>query len=263
MSDIFTKLYLNIGKFKYPNQMQIEPEDITLFENSIKKMIINPTLFIIATITFSRLRPRMLRGLKEFFYKNRPESIKKQLLEEMDGKFSEISKKSSEKINNFNILKPSQDNNNNISEKYHDNIIKEYDNADNYLFNKGGTTLRINTSRKLKTGRGVDKDQEEETINITRKEPMFREEFFSFGIGVRAKASRLLFLKKFLNRKIDRKNFNAKGLDYLVNSKFVYIPLFIFTFLTIFDFGYTTFGLYLKYQPLIDTYYSVKIQTRL
>lgn len=265
MSDIFTKLYLNIGKFKYPDQMRIEPEDIILFEKSLQKMIVNPTLFLIVTITFSRLRPKMLRSMKEFFYKNRRESIKKQLIEDMNDKFSQISLKNSDKLaeSNKNILQTITNNTNN-KEKYNNDLIEEeYDDTDNHLFNQGASALKINTSRKLKARKGDVKENEEEVLNIPRKEPMFREEFFSFGKSTKAKSSRLLFFKKYLNRKVDSKNFNAKALDYLVNSKFVYVPFFIFTFLTLFDFGYTTLGLYLKYQPLIDTYFSLKDQSML
>lgn len=260
MSDIFTKLYLNIAKFQYPNQMQIEPEDLNLFEHSLKKMIMNPTLFLLATITFSRLRPKMLRNLKEFFYKNRPESVKKQLLEEMNEKFSQINQKNS-------ILQTTKkayvNEINKQSDKYHDRIINEYENSDNHLFNEGASALRLNTSRKLKARKGgKDSEHQEEILNVPRKEPMFREEYFGFGKGVRAKASRLLYFKQFLNLKVDRSSFNNKALDFLVNSKIVYLPFLIFTFLTLFDFGYTTFGLYLKYQPLIDSYFyhaNVKI----
>lgn len=261
MSDIFTKLYLNINKFTYPNQMQIELEDIKLFENSLKKTVINPSIFLIATIIFSRLRPRMLRGLKEFFYKSRPESVRKQLLDDMNTKFSQIN---NTEIKN-NIIKPKQNNNTNNfdSDKFHDNIMNEYDNIDNHVFNQGGSALKINTSRRLKARREKDNKENEEVLNLPRTEPMFREEYFSFGKGIRAKASRLVFFKKFLNKKIDRKDFNNKALDFLLNSKLVYVPFFIFTFLTLFDFGYTTFGLYLKYQPLIDTYYSMKSDSRI
>jgi len=243
--------------------MQIESEDINMFENSLKKIIMNPTIFLIVTITFSRLRPRIIRGLKEFFYKNRTESLKKQLLEEMNGNFSQISQKNSKKLNKTIFASKGPDNNN-LSDKYHNQLINEYENSDNHLFNQGESALRINTSRKLKAHRGgKDNYNEEDILNVPRKEPMFREEYFTFGKGLRAKASRLLYFKQFLNRKIDRSNFNNKALHFLVNSKLVYLPFFIFTILTLFDFGYTTFGLYLKYQPLIDTYYAINIDSRI
>ena len=179
----------------------------------------------------------------------------------MNEKFSQINNKNNNIIN-ANLAKATSNKNNENNDKYHDSIIKEYD-IESPISNPGNLVLTVNSSRKLKARRSGKEKEEEETMNIPRQEPMFREEYFTFGRGIRAKASRLLYFKQFLNRKIDRQNFNNKGLDFLVNSKFVYVPFFIFTFLTLFDFGYTSFGLYLKYQPLIDTYYTMKIESRL
>jgi len=262
MSDIFTKLYLNIGKFTYPNQMQLEVEDMIMLEKALKRVIINPTLFLIATITFSRLRPQMLRGLKEFFYKNRPESVKQQLLKDMNEKLSQIDSQN-KSARMFLSSNNSSSNNNQSNKSNNFEITNEYDfEKDNNPYNEGASALRINTSRKLKSRRD-GKENEEDILKIPRKEPMFRDEYFGFGKGARAKVSRLLFFKKFLNRKVDRQNFNNKAVDFLLNSKFVYVPFLIYTILTIFDFGYTSFGLYLKYQPLIDTYYAMKFQSRI
>jgi len=245
--------------------MRIELEDINLFEKSLKRVIISPSIFLVATIIFSRLRPRMLRSLKEYFYRSRPESVRKQLLEDMNENFSKI--KNPYLKNNLMQTKLTTPNNTdfniNTSDKYHDSIMNEYDDIDKQIFNQGGNSLKINTSRKLKARREKDSKENEEVMNIPRTEPMFREDYFTFSKGIRAKASSLLYFKKFLNKKIDRKNFNNKAIDFLLNSKFVYVPFFIFTFLTLFDFGYTSFGLYLKYQPLIDTYYTMKNESRI
>lgn len=261
MSDIFTKLYLNIGKFKYPNQMMIENEDVYLFEKSLKKAIINPLLFLAATVVFSKLRPTLLKSLKEYLYKNRPESVRNKLLHEVDHKFSQINNNNknfsnqilnignkSEEINKPNISNDHEPN------RYHEAIMQEFDKNDVHITNPSNLVLKINTSRKI-TSKKSEKIKDEEILNMPRTEPKFREEFFTFGKGARAKASRLLFFKKYLNKNIKKESFNNKALHILVNSKLVYLPFFIFTFLTLFDFGYVSFGLYLKYQPLIDTYY--------
>jgi hypothetical protein len=267
MSDIFTKLYLGINTFKYPNSMMIENDDIYLLKKSLEKATIQPLLLLTFSIIFSRSRPKILLRLKKFFYDRRPQSQRNKLISEMNQKLSEVNESYSNSIKKdnikvFNFKSTSNDNKKNeeIQEKYQNEILKEFD-RNNDLTNT--TKINISTSRKLMTRRNSNLNENginNDTMTLIRKEPTFREDFFTFGKSSRLKVIRLLFFKKFLNKNINKENINNRALGFLLNTKLVYLPFVIFTIITIFDFGYTSFGLYLKYQPLIDSYFKYNME---
>jgi hypothetical protein len=270
MSDIFTKLYLGIKTFKYPNSMIIENDDINLLNKSLKKLTIQPLLLLTSSIIFSRSRPILFKRLKKFFYERRPQTQKNKLILEMNQKLSQVNESYSnsikkEDIKVFNFRSTSMDNKKNeeIQEKYQNEILKEFE-RNNELTT--ATKINISSSRKLKTRRNFNLNENEindDTITLTRKEPTFREDFFTFGKSSRMKVGRLLYFKKFLNKNINKESINNRALGFLLNTKLVYLPFVLFTFITIFDFGYTSFGLYLKYQPLIDAYFNYNMDLNL
>jgi len=265
MSDIFTKLYLGINTFKYPNSMIIENDDINLLNYSIKKATVQPLLLLTISVIFSRSRPRIFKSLKKFFYDRRPQSQRNKLMTEMDQQLSAInesyktsSKKEEIKIFNFKPTDANNKNNAEIQQNYQDSILKEFEKDQEII---GSSKLNISPSRKLKSRRNQNENEtNNDSITLIRKEPTFREDFFTFGKSSRMKVGKLLYFKKFLNVKIQKESVNNRALGFLLNTRLVYLPFVIFTLITIFDFGYTSLGLYLKYQPLIDAYFNYSME---
>ena len=152
-----------------------------------------------------------------------------------------------------------------IQEKYQSNILNEFEKKQEIA---GISKIKISPSRNLSSRRNsneIEIETSDNTITLPRKEPTFREDFFTFGKTSRMKVGRLLYFKQFLNKNINKESMNNRALGFLLNTKLVYLPFVIFTFITIFDFCYTSFGLYMKYQPLVDAYfiYNEQLNTKI
>ena len=235
----------------------IDNEDVNLLQNSLRKATMQPILLLTLSVIFSRSRPKLFQRLKKYFYDRRPQSQRIKLMSEMNSKISAVNESykpnsiEKEQIKIFNFKSTDNKQNAEIQDKYQTKILNEFDNR----IEVGPSKVFISPSRKITSKRNMSSESADEVINLPRKEPTFREDFFTFGKSSRMKVGRLLYFKQFLNKKITKDSMNNRALGFLLNTKVVYLPFVIFSLITLFDFGYTSFGLYLKYQPLIDAYF--------
>jgi hypothetical protein len=74
MTDILNKLWMNIDNFNYKRVdlvSNITKEDIDRLHQTHRKFIMKPTLFLLATVAFSRNRSKLWMKLKEYLYRDR------------------------------------------------------------------------------------------------------------------------------------------------------------------------------------------------
>ncbi len=66
MSDVFTKLWLNIDEFNYKN-IRVEYKDVELYSKAWKDFIIRPTSVFLLTYIFSTKTLEIMEFVKKFF----------------------------------------------------------------------------------------------------------------------------------------------------------------------------------------------------
>jgi hypothetical protein len=239
MTDILTKLWINIDNFNYKRidlVSNITEDDIEILHQTHKKFLMKPTLFLVATIAFSRNRTKLWIKLREFLYKDRvfPENLIKEAASIQNPK-----------------IKPAEINPMNTANQTKFVYVRENSNSENE-----GSTIKLRTWKRFsKRNRQTDEEQE---IKITRQEPTFSEEYLGFISNHKKNVHKLsgfkILLKKFGNKNFVMNN----GENFLLNTKFVYLPFIIILLLSIYELLFTYVGLYFKYQPLIDEYYNQK-----
>jgi len=236
MTDILSKLWLNIDNFNYKRIdliTNISQDDIDILNHANKIFLMKPTLFLMATILFSRNRAKIWNKLREFLYKDRviPQNI--------------VKEKSSDKsplTNNAEI---------NLNKTTADTkfiYIRENSNSD-----YENRTIKLGKWKRF-SKRNHQSDESNDII-ITRQEPTFSEEYLGFISNQKKNIHKLSGFKIYLKKFLRNKNFVMnKGENFLMNTKLIYLPFVIILLLSAYELLLTYVGLYFKYQPLIDEY---------
>jgi hypothetical protein len=221
MSDIITKLYLNIDRFNYQGgDINISKDDIEMLNTAWWSLKYKPAIFLLGSILISRNRTRLWNYIKDT---TRGERV--------------ITATSDYKANFAPVIeKPFRVDTNNTIEQTYSKIEL------------------INTSSR-KSRRSREKLEEEKVV-LPRRNPTFSEEYFK-NSNVLTKNVKEMRLKNTLIRlfKTDRESFINRSERYFMKTKMIYIPFIIVFMIYFYDFSVISLGLYLKYQPLIDQYY--------
>ena len=244
MSDILTNLYINIDNLNYlENPRGIDYNDINLLNTKRRQTLIVPSLCLLSTLLISRFRPKLWSYTKNYFIGNRG----RQILPETEN-ITQVKTNVKEALS-VKSDKPVVTNKSNqpvFEEVYYESV-----------------PIKIQGSRNLKLKKSeVSSDK---TVNLPRKEPSIATEYLSFTKNYNPSenspenklkiAKNLSILSKMFGNSDSFKN---KAEDRMLNTKFIYIPFMIVLFSYLYDLAYTYFGLYFKYQPLINEYYDQK-----
>jgi len=243
MSDILTNLYINIDKFSYTDPvLRLDYNDIELLTSKRKQAVIIPSLFFISTFMFSRSRPKLWAYTKNYFLGNRTR-IQEEAIP--------IIKKEISEVTADKIAKPS-------AVSAHSTIVNpKYEEV--YYKN---LEIKITGSRNLKLKKGETK-QSDDSYNLPRKEPSIAKEYLSFTSNYMPKGDQLSMMKKFTKKLGNSDSFKNNAEERLLNTKLIYIPFFLVLISYIYDLAFTYFGLYFKYQPLVNEYYDQKVDKKL
>ncbi len=227
-------IWVNIERFNYldKTKTRITKEDIYSMKKARKKVLVNSGVCFILTFAFSKYRHRMWVGLKKYFVKSKIQG---------------------------NIYKLDENNlflNNNINKN--PEITVEYKDRYNSHEHDDSNKLAINSSRRLSSKRNKQILTEEISINETFKPPTYREEYLSSLNRIVPRIQKLIFLKKYSSKLTDQNKILKSGENFLLKTKLIYLPFLIILFMTLYELAITYLALYIKYQPLVDEYYSQK-----
>lgn len=230
MADILTQLWLNIDSFNYlnPSIVRTSNDDAQLYIKTKRKFWINTSLFLGATFLFSKYRPNLWMRCKNHFLGDRIHKLN--AIKEQD------------RLEKTLINDPTQ------------KIKIEYKTSNEDF--DGPQNLNLMHSRKLRTrNKNVVDDIVEDTVKIPLQNPTFSEEYFGFMKKYRKNVSQLSVYNKFFHNIFNKKEVNEKGENFIMNTKFIYLPFLIFLIFSLYDLAVTYIALYFKYQPIVDEYY--------
>lgn len=223
--DYIFELFKIHDKFKYGKILRINTEDMEIDYYSRKKLFTQPLLFIIGGFALIKLSPRFLSYMK-----------------------NEL------KVGDVNLFSvknslPEQKMRSVYNKESLDKIRTESKNHES-------TTTYEELNSKITTTRKSKYVPQYRTV-INDPPPLSNNSNFSDFIDKKASESKfmknLMEVKDTTNEKWS--NFTSKFLKITL----VIVPLSLIIGSIVFDYYYTKFGLYLKYQPLVDSYYNHKL----
>jgi len=221
MTDFLTYAYLNIDNFSYPKNIEkIEANDMIIQNKTRKKLFYySPVIFCLGLVV-SKYSKQLKGLLKQRFIENGNKEYFPSLKQNIEIK--EVL------INNIN-----QETNEEKVKK--ETVINQVGRKKDYLKSvlpeKFNNQLKDSKNLNLKSKSKLLSEQEIKLSKLNTK----NREMFDFS-SENSKGNRLMSL--------------------FLKSSLLWFP--IFTIIAIFSYDYftTNFGFYLKYQPLVDSYYE-------
>ncbi len=231
MVDILANIWLTIDNFSYPKLYNIDTRDLDMLKKAKYNLMFYPSFTFVVCLGISRNRQRLFTIIKKH-YLNREKNFK---LEMENFKMKNTHK---EEISTQSA-----------------NIQSEIQETIQY-----NTQRNISEIHMFQPRRTIDKKDpfKTEIIKDTKNTEPFSEEYGSwikmYKRGIKQGFSP--FKMKFKKRLDNKEELSVRINKFLCTTKLIYLPFLVMLIVCLKEFGITYFGLYCKYQPLIDRYYE-------
>jgi hypothetical protein len=231
MVDILGNIWLTIDNFSYPKLYNIDNRDLDMLRKAKFNLIFYPSITFVICFGVSRNRQRLFTIIKKHFL-NRDKNFKLEL-------------------ENFKMKNTPKEEITTQSAT----IQTEIQETIQYSSQRNISEIHIFQPRRVIDKRDPFKT---EIVKDTKNTEPFSEEFGGWLKQYKRSMKQGFspFKMKFKKRLDNKEELSVRINKFLYTTKLIYLPFLLMLIVCLKEFGITYFGLYCKYQPLIDRYFE-------